>query len=212
MALKFPQATRKTLRKAGEPAMARFQTRNGILAIHQDSDVEPCTTMAPWNQHFFASPFHLESNIRPRNSLDCDRETNKFRGTMVCGDLHPCCCEMTLIMRMILVVAFVILQECSPRLACAELLLSDTAGTWTTEVKRGLLRDPLDVLRPLGLTETLGRLPGRSPASGQPLDPTSPLASAPSQLDFRVDRGEFAAGIVDLDLPVDAALSVVDVG
>lgn len=30
--------------------------------------------------------------------------------------------------------------------------------------------------------------------------------SALSQLDFRVDRGEFAAGVVDLHLPVDAAL------
>ena len=36
--------------------------------------------------------------------------------------------------------------------------------------------------------------------------------SALSQLNFRVDRREFAAGVVDLHLPVDAALCAVDVG
>ena len=35
--------------------------------------------------------------------------------------------------------------------------------------------------------------------------------SALSQLDFRVDGFEFAASLVDLHLPVDAALSAVDV-
>ena len=35
--------------------------------------------------------------------------------------------------------------------------------------------------------------------------------SALSQLDFRVDRSEFAAGVVDLHLPVDAALGAIDV-
>ncbi len=37
-------------------------------------------------------------------------------------------------------------------------------------------------------------------------------ARALSQLNFRVDRREFAAGVVDLHLPVDAALGAVDVG
>ena len=36
--------------------------------------------------------------------------------------------------------------------------------------------------------------------------------SALSQLNFRVDRLEFPAGVVDLHLPVDAALGAVDVG
>src|SRR5262249_48252649 len=36
--------------------------------------------------------------------------------------------------------------------------------------------------------------------------------SALSQLDFGVDRREFAAGVVDLHLPVDPALGAVDVG
>src|SRR6267154_1957424 len=36
--------------------------------------------------------------------------------------------------------------------------------------------------------------------------------SALSQLDFRVDRDEFAAGVVDLHLPINAALGAVDVG
>ena len=33
------------------------------------------------------------------------------------------------------------------------------------------------------------------------------MASALSQLNFRVDRGKFAAGVADLHLPVDAALA-----
>ena len=36
-------------------------------------------------------------------------------------------------------------------------------------------------------------------------------ASALSQLNSRVDRGKFAAGVADLHLPVDAALGAVDI-
>jgi hypothetical protein len=36
--------------------------------------------------------------------------------------------------------------------------------------------------------------------------------SALSQLDFRVDRGEFTVGVVDLHLPVYGALGAVDIG
>jgi hypothetical protein len=38
------------------------------------------------------------------------------------------------------------------------------------------------------------------------------IASAVSQPDSRVNRGKFAAGVADLQLPVDAALGAVDVG
>jgi hypothetical protein len=36
--------------------------------------------------------------------------------------------------------------------------------------------------------------------------------SALSQLNFRVDRREYAAGVVDLHLPIDAALGVIHIG
>ena len=38
-----------------------------------------------------------------------------------------------------------------------------------------------------------------------------PVPSALSQLDFRVDRLQFSAGIVDSHLPIDATLCSVDV-
>jgi hypothetical protein len=41
---------------------------------------------------------------------------------------------------------------------------------------------------------------------------TTSVSSALSQLDFRVHRLEFVAGVVDLHLPVYAALDGVDVG
>ena len=40
---------------------------------------------------------------------------------------------------------------------------------------------------------------------------TSDVASALSQLNFGIDGFEFAAGVVDFHLPIDAALSFVDV-
>ena len=80
-------------------------------------------------------------------------------------------------MRKILVAAFVVLLDCTPRLACAELLLSDRGGTWTSELKRGLLGDPLDVRWCPRHLETVGRLPACSRASGLPLDSASALKS-----------------------------------
>ncbi len=38
------------------------------------------------------------------------------------------------------------------------------------------------------------------------------MASALSALNFRVDGLEFISSVVDFHLPVDAALSVVDIG
>jgi hypothetical protein len=35
--------------------------------------------------------------------------------------------------------------------------------------------------------------------------------SAMSQLDFRVDRGEFTSSIIDLHLPIDTPLGIVDI-
>ena len=43
-------------------------------------------------------------------------------------------------------------------------------------------------------------------------DGRAKLASALSALNFRVDGLEFISSVVDFHLPVDAALSVVDIG
>jgi len=80
-------------------------------------------------------------------------------------------------MRKILVAAFVVFLDCTPRLACAELLLSDRGSTWTLELKRGLLGDPLDVRWCLRHLEMVGRLPACSRACRLPLDPASALRS-----------------------------------
>ena len=55
------------------------------------------------------------------------------------------------------------------------------------------------------------RIPRRHADDHEANSSMSIQASAPSQLNFRVNGGELAAGVVDLHVPVDAALGGVDV-
>jgi hypothetical protein len=61
------------------------------------------------------------------------------------------------------------------------------------------------------LIDRLEAYPTKKSQPGRCIRLVSPT-SALSNLDFGIDGLEFAAGVVDLHLPIDASLGVVDVG
>jgi hypothetical protein len=68
------------------------------------------------------------------------------------------------------------------------------------------------ILGALDVREDLRNAGASHPDGKKNLDREEFDSTGLSQLDFGVDRFEFAAGVVDLNLPVDAALDAVEVG